>query len=95
MLTLFYFGKKNNTFIFNSKVSKAYFGISVTSVLVERFFSKTGFILRPHRRCMQDDLAENLFYAKENINFLIDKKFFLTLNSCFKFSRLRLESWDV
>ena len=34
------------------------------------FFSKTGFILRPHRRCMQDDLAENLFYCKENINFL-------------------------
>ena len=25
---------------------------------------------------MQDDLSENLFYAKENISFLIDKKFF-------------------
>ena len=46
---------------------KAYFGIPVTSALVERFLSKTGFILRPHRRCMQDDLAENLFHAKGNI----------------------------
>ena len=44
--------------------------ILVTSALVERFFSKTGFILRPHRSCMQADLAENSFYAKENINFL-------------------------
>ena len=55
-------------------MAKAYFGIPVTSALVERFFSKTGFILRPHRRCMQVDLEENLFYTKENINFLIDKK---------------------
>ena len=45
---------------------------------MERFFSKNGFILRPHRRCMQDDLAENLFYAKENINFLIDNKIFFS-----------------
>ena len=50
-------------------MAKAYLGIHVTSALVERFFSKTGFILRPHRSCMQDDLAENLFYAKENIKF--------------------------
>ena len=70
MLTLFYFGKKNNTYIFSSKVAKAYFGIPVTSALVVRFFSKTGFILRPYRRCMLDDLAKSLFYAKENINFL-------------------------
>ena len=76
MLTPYYFEKKNNTYIFNSKVAKAYYGIPVTSVWVERFFSKNGFILRPHRRCMQDDLAENLFYAKENINFLIDNKIF-------------------
>ena len=53
MLTLFYFGKKNNTYIFNSKVAKAYSGIPVTSVLVERFFSKAGFILRPNRRFMK------------------------------------------
>jgi hypothetical protein len=33
-----------------AKVAKVYFGIPVTSDLVERFFSKTGFILRPHRR---------------------------------------------
>ena len=30
------------------------------------FFSKTGFIMRPHRGCMGDDLAENLFDCKEN-----------------------------
>ena len=34
------------------------------------FFSKTGFIMRPHRGCMGDDLAENLFDCKENLNFL-------------------------
>ena len=59
-------------------MAKAYFGIPVTSALVERFFSKTGYFLRPHRLCMQDDLAENLFYAKENINFLIDNKIFFS-----------------
>ncbi len=50
-------------------MAKAYFGIPVTSALVEIFFSKTGFILRPYHRFMQDDLVETLFYAKENIIF--------------------------
>ena len=35
-----------------------------------KFFSKTGFIKRPHRRLIGDDLAENLFFCKENLNFL-------------------------
>jgi hypothetical protein len=48
-----------------AKVAKAYFGIPVNSALVERIFSKIGFILTPHRRCMQDDLVENLFHAME------------------------------
>ncbi len=68
VLTPFYFGKKNNTYILNSKVAKAYFGIPVTSALVEQFFSKTGVstgLVRPHRRCKQDDLAENLFMPKK------------------------------
>ena len=34
------------------------------------FFNKTGFIMRTHRGCMGDDLAENLFDCKENLNFL-------------------------
>ena len=38
--------------------------------LLKRFFSKTGFIIRPHRRCIGDDLAENLFFCKANLNFL-------------------------
>jgi hypothetical protein len=91
VLTPFYFGKKNNTYIFNSKVAKAYYGIPVPSALVERFFSKTGFILRPHRRCMQDDLAESSFIPKKiSIFELIE--FFFTLNSCFKFSHFRVKT---
>ena len=63
---------KNNEikFIQLSRLAKAFLGIPVTSAYIERFFSKTGFIMRPHRRCMGDDLAEDLFYCKENLNFL-------------------------
>ena len=49
---------------------KLFLGIPVTSGYIESFFSKTGFIMRPHRRCMGDDFAENLFYCKENLNLL-------------------------
>ena len=34
---------------------------------------------------MQDDLMENLFYAKENINFLIDKNIFVPLMHALNF----------
>ena len=61
---LLFWKRKQHVYFQLSKVAKAYFGIPVTSALVERFFSKNVFILRPHRLCMQDDLAENLFYAK-------------------------------
>ena len=54
---LLFWKEKQHVYFQLSKVAKAYFGIPVTSALVERFFSKTGFILRPHRRYMQDDLA--------------------------------------
>ena len=53
-----------------SRVARSLFGIPVTSVYAERNFSKLGFIVRPHRRCLADDLAENLFFCKENLNFL-------------------------
>ena len=66
-VALFYFGKKKQHVYFQFKSGESLFWFPVTSALVERLFSKTGFILRPHRRCMQDDLAENLFYAKEKI----------------------------
>ncbi len=90
MFTPFYFGKKKNAYIFNSKAAKAYYGIPVTTALVERFFSKTDFILRP-RRCMQDDLPEKLFYSKENTTFYL-KKIFLPLIHALNFrdSELRL-----
>ena len=62
--------------------------------------STTVFILRPRRSCMQDDLMEIYFMPKENISFLIDKKFFLNsyihalifaIQSRDSESRLRLE----
>jgi hypothetical protein len=40
--------------------------IPATSAAVERFFSKTSFILRKHRRSMSEKLAEQLFFLKEN-----------------------------
>ena len=72
-VNIFILERQNNTYIFNYlKWRKLFFGIPGPSALVERFLlmSKTGFILRLNRRCMQDDLVENLFYAIENINFL-------------------------
>ena len=70
------FWKEKQHVYFQFKSDESLFWFPVTSALVERFFSKTGFILRPHRRCMQDELEENLFYARENIDFLIDNNFF-------------------
>ena len=67
---LLFWKEKQHIYFHLAKVARAYFGIPVTSAFVERFFSKIGYILRPHRRCMLDDLAENLFYCKENMNFL-------------------------
>jgi hypothetical protein len=49
-----------------SKLAKSLLGIPASSAAVERFFSKTGFIMRPHRRCMSDRLAEQLFFVKGN-----------------------------
>jgi hypothetical protein len=64
VFTPFYFEKKPHVY-FQFKSGESLFGIPVTSALVERFFSKTSFILRPHCRCMQDDLTENLFMSKK------------------------------
>ena len=70
------FWKEKQHVYFQCKSGESLFWFPATSALVERLFSKIGYILRPHHRCMQDDMEENLFYAKENINFLIDKKIF-------------------
>jgi hypothetical protein len=37
------------------------------SVVVERVFSQTGYIMRPNRRKFNDKIAENLFFIKCNI----------------------------
>ena len=64
------FWKKNEEAFLS--LSKALLGIPATSAFVERFFTKTGYIMRPHRRLMADKLAEDLFFCKENLS-LVDR----------------------
>ncbi|CAF0834838.1 unnamed protein product [Brachionus calyciflorus] len=52
-----------------AKMAKKILGVPATTGSVERFFSKTGYILRQHRRKMADIQAENLFFLKENREF--------------------------
>ncbi len=54
-----------------SYLAKNFLGIPITSDFIERSFSKTCFIMRPHRRCMGDDLAEILFYCCMTLEKLI------------------------
>ena len=49
-----------------AKKAKKILAIPATSAAVERFFSKTGYIIRPHRRRMIDRTSENLFFLKGN-----------------------------
>lgn len=49
-----------------AKLAKKFLGIPASSGSIERFFSKTGYILRQHRRQMTNVLAESLFFLKEN-----------------------------
>ena len=53
-----------------AKLAKKLFAVPATSAMVERFFSKTGFIMRQHRRSMSSVLAEKLFFIKENKHLL-------------------------
>ena len=65
------FWKNNETaFLSLSRVARTLLGIPATSAFVERFFSKTGYIMRPHRRTMGDKIAEDLFFSKENLRFV-------------------------
>ena len=62
---------KENEQLFPSlaKTAQVILGIPATSAMIESFFSKTGYIVRQHRRSMGDNLAENLFFSKENLHF--------------------------
>ena len=61
-----------------SRVARTLLGIPATSAFVERFFSKTGYIMRPHRRTMGDKIAEDLFFCKENLRFVWGLKYLNT-----------------
>jgi len=45
-------------------------GIPATSAYIERFFSKTGYMIRPHWCTLAYQIAEDLFFSKENIRFV-------------------------
>ena len=64
--TLLFWKTHENEFKFLAKKAKFLLSIPATSASVERFFSKTGYIMRPHRRRLNDDLAEKLFFLKGN-----------------------------
>ncbi|RNA05298.1 zinc finger BED domain-containing 4-like [Brachionus plicatilis] len=66
-------GKERASFPSLAKIAKKIVGIPATTESVERFFSKTGYILRQHRLKMADTLAENLFHLKENRVILNEK----------------------
>ena len=61
-----------------SRVARTLLGIPVTSAFVERFFSKTRYIMHPHRRTMGDKNAEDLFFCKENLSFVWGLKYLNT-----------------
>lgn len=59
--------KENQSFFPSlAKLAKKILGVPASSGSIERFFSKTGYILRQHRRRMTNVVAENLFFLKEN-----------------------------
>jgi hypothetical protein len=65
--------EKQHVYFQLSKMSKACFVIPVTNALDEYFFNKPGFILRLYLLSLYAiHLPVNLFYAKQNINFLIE-----------------------
>jgi hypothetical protein len=52
-----------------SKIARRLLAVPATSASVERVFSQTGFITRPHRRRINDQLAEQTFFLKANIKY--------------------------
>jgi hypothetical protein len=49
-----------------ARVARKVLGIPCSSAAVERVFSQTGYILRPHRRQINDKNTEYLFFLKCN-----------------------------
>ena len=59
------FGRKIiPNFLIGKKKSKKFLLYRLLVEQLKDFFSKTGFILRPHRRTMKDRTAERLFFLK-------------------------------
>ncbi len=72
--TLLFWKTHEQEFNFLSKKAKFILAIPATSASVERFFSKTGYIMRPHRRRLSDKMAHYLFFLKGNAHIQIKKK---------------------
>ena len=54
-----------------SKVARTLLGLPA-SAFVELFFSKTGYIMRPHTRTLGDKIAEDLFFLKKILDLFED-----------------------
>ena len=64
------FGKQHErSFKYVLRKVREIYSVPATSAYVERHFSKTGNIMRPNRRRLNDKLCEYLFFLKGNDNF--------------------------
>jgi zinc finger BED domain-containing protein 1 (E3 SUMO-protein ligase ZBED1) len=52
-----------------AKLARKLLAVPASTAAVERVFSETGYIMRPHRRRLADKQAENLFFLKCNMEF--------------------------
>ena len=55
-----------------SEFAKFVLNVPATSAPVERIFSVGGSILRPSRRCLNDNLFEKLIFLKCNLNLFLN-----------------------
>jgi hypothetical protein len=58
--------KYSNDLSVLSKIARKVLAVPATSAAVERFFSKTGYIMRPHWRKIKDHLACKFYIIKAN-----------------------------
>ena len=58
--------KSHNEFPALSRLAFSVFCVPATSAPVERIFSKSGLILRPHRSSMSSDMLAMQVYLKSN-----------------------------
>ncbi|CAF1039465.1 unnamed protein product [Brachionus calyciflorus] len=59
---LIWWSENQDKFKTMTKLAKKIFSVPASSGSIERFFSKTGYIMRQHRRQLSDKNAENLFF---------------------------------